>query len=68
MDYEKAKLLFLMLPFMALVVAGAILVFFAATVFSEEGRGRVFEDSLGVPGIIAIIVGLAGLLLLRLTK
>jgi len=68
MDYEKAKLLFMMLPFMALVVAGAILVFFAATVFSEEGRGRVFEDSLGVPGIIAIIVGLAGLLLLRLTK
>jgi len=68
MDYGKAKLLFMMLPFMALVVAGAILVFFAATVFSEEGRGRVFEDSLGVPGIIAIIVGLAGLLLLRLTK
>jgi len=68
MDYGKAKLLFMMLPFMALVVAGAILVFFAATVFGEEGRGRVFENSLGVPGIIAIIVGLAGLLLLRLTK
>lgn len=68
MDHEKAKLLFMMLPFMALVVAGAILVFFAATVFSEEGRGRVFENSLGVPGILAVLIGLAGLLLLKFAR
>jgi hypothetical protein len=67
-DHEKAKLLFMMLPFMALVVAGAILVFFAATVFSEEGRGRVFENSLGVPGILAVLIGLAGLLLLKFAR
>ena len=66
MDERKARLLFMMLPFMALVVAGAILVFFAATVFSEEGRGRVFENSLGVPAILAILIGLIALLLLRL--
>ena len=68
MDHENAKLLFMMLPFMALVVAGAILVFFAATVFSEEGRGRVFENSLGVPGILAVLIGLAGLLLLKFAR
>jgi len=67
-DHEKAKLLFMMLPFMAFVVAGAILVFFAATVFSEEGRGRVFENSLGVPGILAVLIGLAGLLLLKFSR
>jgi hypothetical protein len=66
MDEQKARLLFMMLPFMALVVAGAILVFFAATVFGEGGRGRVFENSLGVPGILAILIGLLALLLLRL--
>lgn len=66
MDERRARLLFMMLPFMALVVVGAILVFFAATVFWEEGRGRVFEHSLGVPGILAMLIGLIALMLLRL--
>ena len=66
MDEQKARLLFMMLPFVTLVVAGAILVFFAATVFGEDGRTRVFENSLGVPGILAILIGLLALLLLRL--
>ena len=57
---------FMMLAFMALVVVGAILVLFAATVFWEEGSGSVFENSLGVPGILAILIGLIALLLLRL--
>ena len=68
MDYKKAKLLFLMLPFLVLTVVGAVAVLLASTVFGEEGAGTVFNDPLGVLGITAIIVGLAGLLLLRLTK
>jgi uncharacterized membrane protein YkvI len=66
MDERKARLQFMMLAFMALVVVGAILVLFAATVFWEEGSGSVFETSLGVPGILAILIGLIALLLLRL--
>ena len=68
MDYEKAKLLFLMLPFLVLTVVGAIAVLLASTVFGEERAGTVFNNPPGVLGIIAIIVGLAGLLLLRITK
>jgi hypothetical protein len=68
MDCKKAKLLFLMLPFLVLTVVGAVAVLLASTVFGEEGAGAVFNNPLGVLGIIAIIVGLAGLLLLRLTK
>lgn len=66
MDERKARMLFMMLPFIALVVVGAILVLFSATVFSEEESGRVFENSLGVPGILAILIGLIALLLLSL--
>jgi len=68
MDYGKAKLLFLMLPLLVLTVVGAVLVLYASTAFGVEGKGTIFYNPLGVPGIIAIIVGLAGLLLLRLTR
>jgi hypothetical protein len=68
MDYGKAKLLFLMLPFLVLIVVGAIAVLLASTTFGIAGEGTIFYTSLGVPGVIAIIVGLTGLLLLRLTK
>jgi uncharacterized membrane protein YuzA (DUF378 family) len=68
MDYKKAKLLFLMLPFLVLTVVGAVAVLLASTFFGEERAGTVFNNPPGVLGIIAIIVGLAGLLLLRLTK
>jgi hypothetical protein len=68
MDYGKAKLLFLMLPFLVLTVVGAIAVLLASTTVVIAGEGTIFYTPLGVPGIIAIIVGLAGLLFLRLTK
>ena len=68
MDYGKAKLLFLMLPFLVLTVVGAIAVLLASTTFWASGEGRVFYTPLGVPGIISIIVGLVGFLLLRLTR
>lgn len=68
MDYRKAKLLFLTLPFLVLIVVGAVAVLYASTVFGVSGEGTIFYTPLGVPGILAIIVGLAGLLLLGLTK
>jgi hypothetical protein len=68
MEYRKAKLLFLMLPFLVLIVVGGILVLFASTSFWEEGRGTVFYNPLGVPGILAIVVGVTGLFLLFITK
>jgi hypothetical protein len=68
MDYGKAKLLFLMLPFLVLTVVGAFAILLASTTFGVSGEGTVFYTPLGVPGILAIIVGLAGLLLLGLTK
>jgi hypothetical protein len=68
MDYRKAKLLFLMVPFMVLILVGAIAVLIASTTFGTSMEGRIFYAPMGVPGIIAIIVGLAGVLLLRLTK
>jgi hypothetical protein len=67
-EYRKAKLLFLMLPFLVLTVVGAIAVLLASTTVMVAGEGTIFYTPLGAPGIIAIIVGLAGLLLLRLTK
>ncbi len=68
MDYRKTKMLFLMVPFLVLTIAGAIAVLLASTTVMVAGKGTIFYDPLGVPGIIAIIVGLAGLLLLRITK
>jgi len=68
MDYGKAKKLFLMLSFLVLTVVGAIAVLLASTTFGIGGEGTVFYTPLGVPGIIAIIVGLAALLLLWLAK
>jgi hypothetical protein len=68
MNHEEAKRRFLMLPFLVLTVVGAVLVLYASTAFGVEGKGTVFYNPLGTPGIIAIIVGLAGLLLLRLSK
>jgi hypothetical protein len=68
MDHGKAKLLFLMLPFLVITVVGAIAVLLASTTFGVSGEGTIFYTPLGVPGILAIIVGLVGLLLLRLTR
>jgi predicted nucleic acid-binding Zn ribbon protein len=68
MDYGKAKLLFLMLPFLVLTVVGTTAVLLASTTVMVAGEGTIFYTPLGVPGIIAIIVGLAGLLLLWLTR
>jgi len=65
-DNGKAKLLFMMLPFVVLVVAGMILVLLASTTIREEGRGRVFSAPLGVPGILAILIGVIALLLVLL--
>ncbi len=66
MEVARAKQLFMMLPFIVLVLAGAILILFASTTYWEEGQGRAFYSPLGVPGILAILVGGVALILLRL--
>jgi hypothetical protein len=67
-DYEKAKLLFLMMPFLVLTIVGFVLVLYASTAFGEEGKGTVFYNPLGVPGILAVLIGLVGLLLLKFAR
>ena len=67
MDDSKAKLLFMMMPFVVLVVAGAILVLFASTpIWWEEGRGYVFYTPLGIPGVLLILIGVGALALIKL--
>ena len=66
MDDSKAKLLFMMMPFVVLVVAGAILILFASTTIWEEGRGRVFYTPLGIPGVLLILIGVGALALIKL--
>ncbi len=68
MDHERAKLLFLMMPFLVMTIVGLALVLYASTSFSEEGKGTVFYNPLGVPGILAALIGVAGLLLLRFAR
>jgi len=67
-DHEKAKLLFLMMPFLVLTIVGFVLVLYASTAFGEEGKGTVFYNPLGVPGILAVLIGLVGLLLLKFAR
>jgi len=68
MDYEKTKLLFLMVPFLAIIIVGSVLILYASTAFGEEGKGTVFYNPFGVPGILAVLIGLAGLLLLKFAR
>lgn len=57
-----------MMPFLVITVVGLVLVLYASTSFSEEGKGTVFYNPLGVPGILAVLIGLAGLLLLKFAR
>jgi uncharacterized membrane protein len=68
MDHDRAKLSFLMMPFLVVTVVGVILVLLASTSFSEEGKGTVFFNPLGIPGILAVLIGLSGILLLKFSR
>jgi len=68
MNYEKAKLLLLMLPFLVITIVGLVLVLYASICFGVEGKGTVFYDPLGVPGILAVLIGIVGLLLLKFAR
>jgi hypothetical protein len=61
------KLAFKLVPFVALLIAGTIMLMFASTVIGV-GSERVFEPYLGTAGVVAIIVGLIGILMIALTK
>ena len=68
MDYEKAKLLFLMMPFLVVTIVWFVFILYASPAFGEEGRGTAFYNPLGVPGILAVLIGLVGLLLLKFAR
>jgi hypothetical protein len=59
---RELVLLLIVIPFVLLIILGAIAVLLASTVFFVEGEGRVFYGPLGGPGIIAILAGLVGVL------
>ena len=64
---RTAKLAFKLVPFVTLLIAGAVMLLFASTVF-WIGSERVFEPHLGTAGIVAVIVGFIGILMIALTK
>jgi|GEM_PF-3503274 len=66
MEADRTNQLFMELPFLVLILAGAILVLFASTTFWEEGQGRVFYVPLGFPGILAILLGALAVTMLKL--
>jgi len=68
MGHERAKRSFIAVPSIAIMIVGLVLVLYASTSFGEEGKGTVFYAPLGVPGIIAVVIGLMGLLLLRISR
>jgi hypothetical protein len=53
-------LLLIAIPFVVLIILGAIAVLLASTVFWVEGKGRIFYGPLGVPGILAMLAGVVG--------
>ena len=67
MDDRMTKLLLMVLASLALIIVGSYLVLLATSVY-RSGGDMVFQYQLGIPGIIAILVGLIGLLSLKLAK
>jgi hypothetical protein len=57
-----------MMPFLVITIVGFVFVLHASTAFGEEGKGTVFYNPLGVPGILAVLIGLVGLLLLKFAR
>ncbi len=60
-----------LVPFIALIVVGVVLLILASftlLVCDISGCHRVFAAELGIPGIFAIIVGVAGLFFVRIAK
>lgn len=72
MEDRGTKTLFKTLPFIVLIVLGAILLVYASFtlgVCPNPGTcHRIFANELGVPGILAIVVGVVGLFWLFITK
>ncbi len=67
MDERSSRLAFKLVPFVALLVAGAILLVFASTTIWAEGE-TIFYLPLGIPGIIAVLAGAIGMSLVALTR
>ena len=67
MNERTAKLAFKLVPFVTLLIVGAILLLFASMSIVADGE-RVFEPYLGTAGVVAVIVGFIGILMIALTK
>jgi hypothetical protein len=59
---RELVLLLMAIPFVVLIILGAIAVLLASLVFGVSGEGMIFYGPLGVPGIIAILAGVVGVL------
>jgi TRAP-type mannitol/chloroaromatic compound transport system permease small subunit len=71
MDDHRSRIWLKIILYCVFIVAGVILVIYASfslIVFDGSGSHRVFVNEFGVPGILAIVVGLVGLFWLSITK
>lgn len=68
MDERSAKLAFKLVPFVILLIAGVVLLLFASMTVMIAGEGMIFYLPLGIPGILAVLVGVIGISLVALTK
>lgn len=68
LDERSAKFAFKLVPFVVLLIAGAVLLVFASMSLMIAGEGMIFYLPLGIPGVLAVLVGAIGILLVTLTK
>jgi len=71
MGEHQTKIWLKMLLFVVFIVAGVILLVYASFslgVCDGGGCHRIFANDLGIPGILAIVVGVVGLFWLFITK
>lgn len=68
LDERTAKLAFKLVPFVILLIAGTVLLVFASMSVMIPGEGMIFYLPLGIPGILAVLVGIIGVFLIALTR
>lgn len=65
MDERSSRFAFNLVSFVALLIAGIILLVFASTTIWAEGE-TIFYLPLGIPGIVAVLAGAIGISLVAL--
>lgn len=64
-DERSSRFAFNLVSFVALLIAGIILLVFASTTIWAEGE-TIFYLPLGIPGIVAVLAGAIGISLVAL--